>query len=100
MSTYEGENAEIEREIQMYAGLIKENGQYMKWSYTMIAVGTVLGIIGWANYETSSWGILLLVGVVIGLIGISGCFSTKNKLSKFEAAVVVRKAILSDRKRR
>jgi F0F1-type ATP synthase assembly protein I len=72
MSTHEGENTEIEREIQMYAGLIKENAPYMNWSYTMIAVGTVLGIIGWVNYETSAWGILLLIGVIIGLIGVSG----------------------------
>jgi len=100
MSTSERDNDEIEREIDSYSKWHKEEISSLKWSYGMIAAGILLGFIGWLNYETSAWGILALVGVIIGAIGLTGYFTTQKKISNIESEILVRKALLNDRKRR
>ena len=100
MSTSERDNDEIEREIDSYYKWYKEASSSLKWSYGMTVAGILLGFIGWLNYETSAWGILAIVGVIIGAIGIAGYFTTRKKISAIESEIVVRKALLNDRKRR
>ncbi len=98
MSIHKNEINEMHAEIWSQYDRIKGEKTWWKWMAALTVVGILLGFIGWANYETSSWGMLLFfVGGVIGVSGVGGCHSTRNRMLESRTEIASLVAILKDR---
>ncbi len=104
MSIHEMDNAEILAEIQKLTYRNARHFTWYAWSFVIIPVGIILVIIGESNYETSfwvdewsPWGFVILVGVVIGIVGVSIYVSTRNDIQEVRTEIAVLAATFEDR---